>query len=187
MSAGLVLIAAALVALPPPAWVLRRLDRASVVEQVSLPVVGGPFAEAAAFDLLAVSLRAGLPAPAAVSAVAASIPEPVATPLRRVADLLALGTDAAEAWQRGIGDDSGLADLAALVRRTASSGSAFASGLDELAARRRDEAKDAALERAERAGVRISGPLGLCFLPAFVCLGIVPVVIGLASTVLGQV
>ena len=28
-------------------------------------------------------------------------------------------------------------------------------------------------------------PLGLCFLPAFVCLGIVPVVIGLAGEVLG--
>lgn len=30
----------------------------------------------------------------------------------------------------------------------------------------------------------VSGPLGLCFLPAFVCLGIVPVVIGLAGTTL---
>ena len=30
----------------------------------------------------------------------------------------------------------------------------------------------------------IAGPLGLCFLPAFVCLGIVPVVAGLAGDVL---
>jgi hypothetical protein len=34
--------------------------------------------------------------------------------------------------------------------------------------------------------VLISGPLGLCFLPAFIALGIVPVVIGLATTVLGN-
>jgi hypothetical protein len=33
--------------------------------------------------------------------------------------------------------------------------------------------------------VLISGPLGLCFLPAFVCLGIVPVIAGLAGRVLG--
>ncbi|HTY29142.1 MAG TPA: type II secretion system F family protein, partial [Mycobacterium sp.] len=33
----------------------------------------------------------------------------------------------------------------------------------------------------------IAGPLGLCFLPAFVCLGIVPVVAGLADDVFGSV
>jgi pilus assembly protein TadC len=38
---------------------------------------------------------------------------------------------------------------------------------------------------AERAGVLIAGPLGLCFLPAFVCLGIVPVVVGLAGEIFG--
>ncbi len=47
--------------------------------------------------------------------------------------------------------------------------------------RRRSAASGAA---AERAGVLIAGPLGLCFLPAFVCLGIVPVVAGLAGDVL---
>ena len=30
----------------------------------------------------------------------------------------------------------------------------------------------------------IAGPLGLCYLPAFLCLGIVPVVAGLAGDVL---
>jgi hypothetical protein len=33
--------------------------------------------------------------------------------------------------------------------------------------------------------VRILAPLGLCFLPAFVCLGVVPLVIGIAGDVLG--
>lgn len=40
---------------------------------------------------------------------------------------------------------------------------------------------------AGRAGVLIAGPLGLCFLPAFVCSRIVPVVAGLAGEVLGGV
>jgi hypothetical protein len=36
-----------------------------------------------------------------------------------------------------------------------------------------------------RAGVWVLAPLGLCFLPAFVCLGVVPLVLGIAEGVLG--
>ena len=61
-----------------------------------------------------------------------------------------------------------------------------AAKITELADDVRRRAHDDALAAAERAGVAISGPLGLCFLPAFICLGIVPVVVGLASTVLGS-
>ena len=35
----------------------------------------------------------------------------------------------------------------------------------------------------ERAGVLAAAPLGLCFLPSFVCLGIVPIVVGIARGV----
>jgi glycerate 2-kinase len=38
---------------------------------------------------------------------------------------------------------------------------------------------------AQRASVLIAGPLGLCYLPTFLCLGIVAVVAGLAGDVLG--
>ena len=48
----------------------------------------------------------------------------------------------------------------------------------------RHDAAHTAAAAAERAGVLIAGPLGLCFLPAFVCLGIAPVVAGLAGQVL---
>ena len=53
-----------------------------------------------------------------------------------------------------------------------------------LADQCRHDAAHAAAAAAERAGVLIAGPLGLCFLPAFVCLGIAPVVAGLAGEVL---
>jgi pilus assembly protein TadC len=36
-----------------------------------------------------------------------------------------------------------------------------------------------------RAGVWVLAPLGLCFLPAFVCLGVVPLVLGIAADVFG--
>ncbi|WP_306372050.1 type II secretion system F family protein, partial [Nocardia sp. CC216A] len=104
----------------------------------------------------------------------------------RAADLLALGADPAVAWERaGAGVcDAAVTALTRLARRSARSGASLAVAVGELAQQRRGEVEDAAAARAERAGVLISGPLGLCFLPAFVCLGIVPVVIGLAGRVM---
>ncbi|MEO9329653.1 type II secretion system F family protein [Gordonia aurantiaca] len=154
------------------------------------PPKADPFAVAAAFDLFAVCLRAGLPVVVAASVVAARAPIPLAGPLGRVAELLQLGADPDAAWS-ALEDDAPSAgdhldELAALARRSARAGSSLAGGLAELAEDVRRRAHDDALAAAERAGVAISGPLGLCFLPAFLCLGIVPVVVGLASTVLGS-
>ncbi|WP_174555457.1 type II secretion system F family protein, partial [Nocardia xishanensis] len=74
--------------------------------------------------------------------------------------------------------------LARMARRSARSGASLAVAVGELADQHRRAVEDAAAARAERAGVLVGGPLGLCFLPAFLCLGIVPVVIGLAGRVL---
>jgi pilus assembly protein TadC len=64
------------------------------------------------------------------------------------------------------------------------SGAALAQGIEDLAVQLRAEAADSASAKAERAAVLIAGPLGLCYLPAFLCLGVVPVVAGLAGEVL---
>jgi pilus assembly protein TadC len=109
--------------------------------------------------------------------------------LRRAADLLALGSDPRSAWSISpeLSTDSAdtqIDSLLRLARRSASSGAALADGVAELADQSRHDAAQAATAAAERAGVLIAGPLGLCFLPAFVCLGIVPVVAGLAGDVL---
>ncbi|MBD0863276.1 type II secretion system F family protein [Gordonia sp. zg691] len=154
-----------------------------------------PFAVASAFDLFAVCLRAGLPVGTAASVVADRAPASLAGPLTRVADLLQLGADPDTAWSalladsdtKGASSVDHLESLGAMARRTARAGSSLAGGLAELAEDVRRRAHDDSLAAAERAGVAISGPLGLCFLPAFICLGIVPVVVGLASTVLGSV
>ncbi|MCJ0906440.1 type II secretion system F family protein [Rhodococcus sp. ARC_M6] len=144
-----------------------------------------PLAVAASFDLLAACLRGGLPVAEAVAAVAVTAPSPMADTLRRVADLLALGADPDVAWSEAA-LDPGTESLARLARRSSRSGTSLSVAMTELADRSRDEAEDASAASAERAGVLISGPLGLCFLPAFLCLGIVPVVIGLATSVLGD-
>ncbi|MFB9427922.1 type II secretion system F family protein [Streptoalloteichus tenebrarius] len=138
-----------------------------------------PLRLAAGWDLLAASLAAGLPVPAAVRATTTSLPPPAAAVLRRVGELLALGADPVAAWTPAL-DHTDTAQLARAARRTARSGSALADVARQLATELRAEARDTAEARAQRAGVLITGPLGLCFLPAFLCLGVVPVVLGLA-------
>jgi pilus assembly protein TadC len=151
------------------------------------PTASDPLAAASSFDVLAACLRTGMAVSTAASATAPSAPAALARVLNRAADLLALGADPATAWTNPGGPAGKHAEaLLRLARRSASSGTALAQGVAELADQSRHEAADAASAAAERASVLIAGPLGLCYLPAFVCLGIVPVVAGLAGDVLGS-
>ncbi|MGO4614427.1 type II secretion system F family protein [Nocardia sp. 2YAB30] len=170
---------------------LRQLGTGPVESSHGADRKADPLAVASVFDLLAACLRAGLPMAGAARVVAPGTPEPLGSALRQAADLLALGADAATAWERVARDGAGRAgveeveSLARMARRSARSGASLAVAVGELAEQRRGALEDEAAAKAERAGVLIGGPLGLCFLPAFVCLGIVPVVIGLAGRVLG--
>ncbi|KUI35468.1 pilus assembly protein TadC [Mycobacterium sp. IS-1496] len=144
-----------------------------------------PLAAASTFDLLAACLSSGMAVSAAASATATSAPPGLARILVRAADMLALGADAATAWSDpGPPLDDHARALMRLARRSAESGTALARGVADLAAESRGDAADMARAAAERAGVLIAAPLGVCYLPAFLCLGIVPVVVGLAGDVL---
>jgi Flp pilus assembly protein TadB len=144
-----------------------------------------PLVLAGGWDLLAACLRAGLPVPPAVRAVAAGLPGPAGSALRRTAELLALGAAPEQAWQPTL-DCPDTARLATVARRSGRSGTALAASLTTLAEEERAGARELAEARAQRAGVLITGPLGLCFLPAFLVIGVVPVVIGLASRLVSQ-
>jgi pilus assembly protein TadC len=143
-----------------------------------------PLATASALEVLAACLRSGMAVSAAAAATAPSAPPPLGQILSRAADLLALGADPATAWSDPADTDGQTDAFVRLARRSAASGAALAQGVAALAAQSRDGAADAARAAAERASVLIAGPLGLCYLPAFLCLGIVPVVAGLAGDVL---
>ncbi|WP_406235582.1 type II secretion system F family protein [Nocardia sp. NBC_01009] len=197
ISGGVVLLLAlTLVVLPGRVAVTRRLRSLRGGGSEPLVRVPGrrgsddPLAVASVFDLLAACLRAGLPMAGAARVVAPGAPAVLGAALVRAADLLALGADAATAWERAAVDAVGrpgaaeVESLARMARRSARSGASLAVAIGELAEQHRGAVEDMAAARAERAGVMISGPLGLCFLPAFICLGIVPVVIGLAGRVL---
>lgn len=145
----------------------------------------GPLALAAAWELLAAGLRAGMPIPSAVRAVADRLEGAAGAALRQTADLLALGADVEQAWQPAWDCDS-TARLAGFARRSGRSGTALAESVARLAVAQRASARDQSEADAQRAGVLIAGPLGLCFLPAFIALGVVPVVIGLAMGLMQQ-
>ncbi|KPM53068.1 secretion system protein [Frankia sp. R43] len=68
----------------------------------------------------------------------------------------------------------------AAIGRTESSGARLATTLTRISTRARQETHAAAIGAARRAGVLAVAPLGLCFLPAFLLLGVVPIIIGTA-------
>ncbi|CAM4108324.1 Bacterial type II secretion system protein F domain protein [Mycobacterium basiliense] len=189
MSAAAALLATALLVGSGPMVVRARAGLPSHGwRRVSRPTRGrDPLGSASSMDVLAVCLSAGMAVSTAASATARSAPPPLAAVLSRAADLLALGADPSVAWSLPdphLGAvDNHVAALLRLARRSASSGAALADGVAELATQSRHDAAHATAAAAERAGVLIAAPLGLCFLPAFVCVGIVPVVAGLARKV----
>ncbi len=100
------------------------------------------------------------------------------TVLESVAAMLSLGADAQTAW-RAADSVEELAPLAAAARRSAVGGGRLAQAVVEHAAMLRADDAASDLRAAGRAGVLMTAPLGVCFLPAFLCLGLAPVVIGL--------
>jgi pilus assembly protein TadC len=136
-----------------------------------------------AADLVAAALRAGLPTERALRVVAASLGGPLGIRLDRVAGSLGLGVAPVDAW-RPLHDLPAGARVSAAAVRSADSGAALAGAFARLA----DDLRAARLATVEaaahRAGVLVVLPLGLCFLPAFVVAGIVPVIVAVLGDVL---
>lgn len=133
---------------------------------------------AAALDVIASCLRSGMSPSAAMSAAADGAREELAEPLHLCAAQLAVGSHSA--WE-GLAEIEILQPLSAAGRRASESGTELVRALADAAADYRNEAHDAAQAIAEKAGVLIAGPLALCFLPAFVVLGLIPTIAGLAD------
>ena len=135
-----------------------------------------------ACDLMAVCLAAGVPVASALAAVGSAVPAPLGPRLQATAQLYRLGADPRRAWA-DVPD--ALAVLGRVLVRAGTSGAGVAPALRSLAADCRAESRAATEAGMRRAGIWILAPLGLCFLPAFVCLGVVPLVLGIAADVFG--
>ncbi|MFJ6738837.1 type II secretion system F family protein [Streptomyces sp. NPDC091279] len=137
-----------------------------------------------AADLLAACIAAGAGPVVAAHAVGEALGGPVGDALARGAAEVRLGGEPSEAWQR-LGALPGAGGLARLLERAGESGLPAAGPVTRLAADARADWTRTATARARRAAVMVTAPVGLCFLPAFIAVGIVPVVIGLAGGALG--
>jgi pilus assembly protein TadC len=135
-----------------------------------------------ACDLIGVCLAAGVPVAGALTAVGAAVPGPLGAQLRTVGSLYRLGAEPRRAWADVPGE---LAALGRILVRAGESGSGAVPALRSLAADSRSAARTDAEATARRAGVWVLAPLGACFLPAFLCLGVVPLVLGIAGQVFG--
>ncbi len=152
-----------------------------------------PRAVAFVVDLLAGALAAGSPPDLAIDRVAAAVTahgtpalRHAVEPLGRVGRLLQLGSEPAVAWAE-LHAVPGYRTVAESGRRCAGSGARLAQALAAVATELRAAHQAEALSKAERVGVWSLLPLGLCFLPAFVCLGVVPVILGVAGEVFAGV
>ncbi|MFI9648786.1 type II secretion system F family protein [Streptomyces sp. NPDC052040] len=137
-----------------------------------------------AADLLAACIAAGASPVAAAQAVGEALRGPVGERLERGAAEVRLGGEPADAWRR-LAALPGAAALARLLERVDESGVPAATSVGRLATEARAEWGRTATARARRAGVMVTAPVGLCFLPAFIAIGVLPVVIGLAGGLLG--
>lgn len=163
---------------------LRRLEPRAVRAEreqllADLPLV---------LDLLAACLAGGAPLGEAAAAVADAVPGPAGRRLSVVSSALRVGSPPREAWSAlaGAGPDDPLLPAARALARAADGGAPVATAVSRLAAEARADARGRGEQAARQVGVRAVAPLGLCFLPAFVLLGIVPVVVGLAGPLLAS-
>lgn len=158
---------------------LRRREPAEVRRERLQALADLPLAA----DLLAAALRAGAPVDRAAAAVAEALGGPLGARLQRVARSLRLGAGPPEAWAH-LADVSGAERLVTAAVRSSASGGALAGALERLAGDLRSDRAVAAEAAAQRAGVLIVLPLGLCFLPAFLLAGLVPVLLAVLGDVL---
>jgi pilus assembly protein TadC len=161
-------------------WQLPRLQAAAGAARLRREARDLP----AGVDLLAAALRAGAPPGHAAAVVGAALAGAVGARLARVGHALRLGESPERAWAY-VADLPGGERVARAAVRSADSGAALATALVRLADEMRAARAAGADAAARRAGVLVVLPLGLCFLPAFLLAGVVPVVIAVLDGVLG--
>lgn len=129
-------------------------------------------------ELLSAMVGAGAATLDAIGAVAAAVPDPTSSHLRDVRSALLLGAPPEEAWSRA---PAGLAPIATAIRRSHTTGAPLTYVLEMAAEDLRRDHRAAVQAAARAAGVRVVAPLALCFLPAYLLIGVVPIVASLAQ------
>lgn len=130
-------------------------------------------------ELVAAMLDAGSGIGRSLELVAAVASADYAQALRPVVSALAIGADWETAWRSSEVRVPEILELRDALGFAALTGAPSSAILYAQAARLRRERFRAAEKRAASLGVKLVIPLGLCSLPAFICLGVVPVLLAL--------
>lgn len=150
-----------------------REDRSRLVSQA--PLIA---------DLLSTAVSAGASVFDALAVVAEAVDDPARSRLVRVGTAIELGAPPEIAWGELL-DDESLAPIADAAIRSLHTGAPLAFVLDAAAVDMRQAHRAEVTEAARSAGVRTVAPLALCFLPAYLLVGVVPIIAGFASTMFG--
>ncbi len=152
--------------------VLSRAESPAVRRRREQLAAGLPHA----VDLMAASLSVGAAPSTALGLVARAVDPPMRGELELVAGRLDLGVDPVRVWT-DLGRHRQLGALGRCLARAAQSGAPVSEAMFRLGEDLRRAARADVESRARSVGVKAAAPLGLCLLPAFILLGIVPLVV----------
>lgn len=130
--------------------------------------------------LMGAALRAGTAPDTALLAVADAVGGPVGEDLAAVHHRLHLGVDPVQVWGAVGG---GLRPLGRAMVRSLEAGASALAAVSALAEDLRAGSRARTEALARTVEVRAAAPLGLCFLPAFVLVGVVPMTVGIFSSI----
>lgn len=179
---GLLLLAGLAAALLPAR---PRLTKPPAPVGGRRPAPGAHVSAGVLVELTAAVLDAGLPLAEAVAVLAGDRTDATGKVLGGVGSGLRLGLPWHTAWASAGELPAHLEDYRDALTFAATSGAPSARSLRSQAAQVRRAAYRRAERAAEALSVQLVLPLGLCSLPAFVCWGVLPVVLGLVPEVFG--
>ncbi len=155
-------------------WVvLGRTEDPSVVRRRELLLEDLP----TGVDLLASCLDAGSAPESALVTVSRALGGPVGEEFLAIHHRLEVGVDPRQVW-RSVAAHDQIGPLGRAVGRAHETGAPVGRAVHQLADELRERARADVEARARSIEVKAAAPLGLCLLPAFVVLGVVPLVAG---------
>lgn len=159
---------------------VRTANAEPAMKKPASPAAAAPVDTALVLELLAAQLRAGLAPLAALGTLAEALNSRA---LHTVCQRLQMGSGWQSAWS---GSAAGtFSELQDALAPAYTGGAPSMALLLSLADAHRLSERRAAERAAGKLSVALVVPLGLCSLPAFICLGIVPILISLLPTLTG--
>lgn len=101
--------------------------------------------------------------------------------LEKILYKASLGLDLSNIWQHKNKNLNDFLQICFLLENTGGNG---VNIINNFLLQQRKNIREKMTEKAKKSEVRIALPLGLCFLPAFICLGVLPIVYSLAKNII---